>query len=136
MLTTRGAFRKPPFDPRAAFIAAREIKWGPSGQERFLKPGDPFDLDALGCDQFKAKQLYRVRHIAMILDEDTRRPKLAADVWQGAAPPVAPPTLTLKRRWAGKWAVVDADGKIVHDDLSKLEAEAIVERCDATAGIA
>ena len=66
-------FRRPPFEPRAAFVAARELTWG-SDEDGYVKIPmlTPLNLNELRppCSEDMAAKLYRTGFFGMVLNED------------------------------------------------------------------
>lgn len=90
MTTTAGRTYRPPFDPRAAYVAARDLNWGTPDGEIKIPSGAPFDRADLGCDDWMARRLYRTRLIAMVLDGGTPVAPVS-QASQVTSPPPAPP---------------------------------------------
>lgn len=156
MQTTAGRTYRPPFDPAAAYVAARDLKWGVSaGEEIAIPAGALFDRARLGCDEWTARRLYRTRFIAMVLDEGNRplsvskpsedvpssappdanlKPEEPGAEIQSAAQEMAPARtpeagLRIKSHGFGRFTVIDQDGNRVSPEgkwLNKKEAEALL----------
>lgn len=92
MKTTLGMYqhRKPPFEPRAQFIAARNLKWpDENGNSIEILRATPIDLLALKCDEKLAAKLYRTGHFGMVLNDDGT-PRLKAQASEEEAKPINP----------------------------------------------
>ena len=151
--TTHGSYKRPTFDPRAAFCAARDMTWG-NNAVGYVKIHasleTPLDLQSLDppCDEVLAAKLYRTGFLAMVLTDDGA-PKLRAQHPEPEPVPVPPQPsepkpdpepapmppaasgLTIKSHGFGRFSVVDRDDNRVAPEegwLTKPEAEAIVAR--------
>ena len=100
-------FRRPPFDPKAAFLTARDLLWGSNAEGYVRIPmGTPVELADLKpvCDPTTAAKLYRTGFIGMFLNEDGS-PKLRDDV---AAADVVPSAAAAPTKLASPVAITGA----------------------------
>lgn len=146
--TTIGRYHRPTFEPRAAYVAARDMLWGNDAVGYTTVKSDleqPLDREALQppCDDQLAAKLYRTGFLAMVLTDDGQ-PMLIDRTRAETAPPSVPrepvlpkepepgpePELRVKSHGFGRYTVVDRDGNRISPEgewLSKAEAQQLVE---------